>query len=391
MMRNNIRSLLNFIQRPISARAENCKDWFGLPSHDPGIDRTIGYAGEWLCTAQDRSASQDGGVAGYFSLVEGWATSYAETTGYIVPTMLAYARLYGDETLRHRAKRMLDWLVSIQFPDGGFQAGLIGARPIVPVTFNTGQILLGLASGVLAFQEPRYREAMCRAADWLVATQDADGCWRKHPTPFATEGEKVYETHVGWGLLEAERIEPGRGYAEAALANIRWALEWQHKNGWFEKCCLNNPTNPLTHTLGYALRGVVEGYRFSGDRGFLEAACQTADGLLSAMRKDGFLPGRLRSDWSGAVSWACLTGSVQIAHCWLLLYQMTGDVRYRDAAYALNRYVRRTIKVDGAVVTRGAVKGSFPVSGEYSAYRYLSWACKFFLDSNLLEKQTRGL
>jgi hypothetical protein len=283
---------------------------------------------------------------------------------------------------------MLDWLVSIQLANGGFQAGVIGSTPAMPVTFNTGQILLGLASGAREFG--RYRAAMCKAADWLVSTQDADGCWRKHPTPRAKPGEKTYETHVAWGLLEAARLEPDRPYAEAALANVRWALRWQRDNGWFEKCCLNDPTQPLTHTLGYTLRGVVEAYRFSKDTGFLQAARKTADGLLTAMRSGGFLPGRLPANWRGTVGWACLTGSVQIAHCWLLLYQDTGAVQYRDAAYAVNRFVRRSMKTNGLAATRGAIKGSFPVDGQYGAYQYLNWACKFFVDAHLLELAVRG-
>src|SRR5205085_10345256 len=124
--------------------------------------------------------------------------------------------------MRERARRMTDWLVRIQLPGGGFQGGKIDMTPVMPVTFNTGQILLGLAAAETAFGQ--YREPMRRAADWLVHTQDPDGCWRKHPTPFATAGEKEYETHVAWGLFEAARIDPDRGYAEAGLANVAWAL-----------------------------------------------------------------------------------------------------------------------------------------------------------------------
>ena len=136
---------------------------------------------------------------------------------------------------------MLDWLVSIQFPEGGFQGGTIGASPMVPVTFNTGQILLGLAAGVRALGD-RYREPMRRAADWLVQTQDSDGCWRRYPTPFAAPGEKTYESHVAWGLLEAARVEGAAGsrYAGSALANVGWSLRWQAENGWFSKCCLED-------------------------------------------------------------------------------------------------------------------------------------------------------
>jgi hypothetical protein len=119
------------------------------------------------------------------------------------------------------------------------------------------------------------------------------------------------------------------------------------------------------------------------------AALKTADGLLSALRDDGFLPGRLRPDWSGAVRWACLTGSVQIAYCWLQLYRWTGNACYRDAAFAANRYVRRTVKVEGPPEIRGGVKGAFPVSGDYGKYEYLNWAGKFCIDSNLLEEEIR--
>jgi hypothetical protein len=230
---------------------------------------------------------------------------------------------------------------------------------------------------------------MLRAADWLVATQDPDGCWRRHPTPFAAPGEKVYETHVAWGLLEAARIEPGRGYAEAALANIRWALKFQRENGWFDRCCLTDPAAPLTHTMGYALRGVIEGYRFSGDAALLAAARRTADGLADTLGPDGFLAGRLHSDWSPAVEWSCLTGTVQLAACWLLLYADTRARRYRDAAFAANGFVRRTISVDGPDDVRGAIKGSFPISGGYGTYQYLNWAAKFFLDSHLMECSVR--
>ncbi|MGH9601246.1 MAG: hypothetical protein ACRD24_02555, partial [Terriglobales bacterium] len=121
----------------------------------------------------------------------------------------------------------------------------------------------------------------------------------------------------------------------------------------------------------------------------LRACRKTADGLLSAILPDGFLPGRLDSEWRGAVKWACLTGTVQIAYCWLELHRETGDLRYRNAAFAANQYVRRTVRVEGPEDMRGAVKGSFPVYGEYGYYEYLNWAAKFAIDSNLLEKAVR--
>jgi hypothetical protein len=381
------RSLRAHLRLPSAAKAEYHRDRRQDLGEDPGIDRAIDAATGWLCRAQDYSVSHDGGVAGHYSLVSGWGTSYPETTGYIIPTVLMVARHRQDEALRARARQMLDWLAGIQLPDGGFQGGLIGDKPVVPVAFNTGQILVGLASGVHEFGEV-YRSSLRAAAEWLVVNQDPDGCWRKHSSPFATPGERAYQTHIGWGLLEAARVDPNPAYVDAALRSVHWALAQQSPNGWFAKCCLNDATQPLTHTLGYALRGAIEAYRFSGQKSLLDASRKTAEGLHGALRADGFLPGRLDAQWRGTVRWACLTGTVQVAHCWLQLYEATGDRRFRDAAFAANHYVRSTLRLDGPPETRG-VKGSFPVSGGYQQYRYPNWACKFFIDANLLEKETR--
>jgi UDP-N-acetylglucosamine 2-epimerase len=153
---------------------------------------------------------------------------------------------------------------------------------------------------------------------------------------------------------------PSRGYAEAALRNVRRVMSKQNEAGWFASCCLSDRWAPLTHTAGYALRGVVAAYEFIKDGRILVSARKAADGLLSALRPDGFPPGRLDRQWRGTVSWSCLTGTAQIAACWLLLYRATGEVRFRDAGLAANRYLRSTVRWEGPAEIRGAVKGSYP-------------------------------
>jgi prenyltransferase/squalene oxidase-like repeat protein len=386
---NKARKVRDDLALPAAAKTESRRDKRTSVRADPGIPASVAAALDWLGAAQDNSLSSDGGIARDYSLVSGWRASYPETSGYIVPTLLRGQPGRNRDVHRERARAVLDWLVSIQLDGGGFQGGVIGQTPVVPVTFNTGQILIGLASGVTELGA-EYRASMQGAADWLVSTQDDDGAWRKNPTPFAKAGEKAYETHVAWGLFEAARVEPSRGYAEAGLRNVRWALTKQAENGWFSDNCLNDATRPLTHTIGYALRGVIEGYRFSRDEALLHSALLTAKGAMSALRANGFLPGRLGPDWSGAVTWACLTGSVQIAHCWLLLHQITGEESFLEAAQRTNAYVRARVRIEGEPELRGGVKGSFPVDGEYGQFEYLSWACKFFIDANILEQEITG-
>jgi hypothetical protein len=371
-------------QLPEEAKLQLQVDRVGLPEHDAGPAVVAAAGIEWLKRSQDMSIFRDGGSARDYSLLKGWSSSYPETSGYIVPTLIDYADRTNNPALANRARRILDWLVSIQFPEGGFQGGKVDASPHVPVTFNTGQILIGLAAGVRRFGEI-YRAPMNIAAAWLRDTQDADGCWRKHATPFAAPGDKAYETHVSWGLFEAARLEPTQGFGEAGLKQVRWALTKQADNGWFSSNCLSSPNEPLTHTIGYVLRGVIEAYRFSGEMEFLAAARRTADALLKVIEQDGRIGGQLDKNWKATVEWVCLTGNVQIAACWFLLHSITGKNEYLEAARRANRYVRRTVHLTDNPDAVGGVRGAFPVDGDYGKFEYLNWATKFCIDSQLME------
>ena len=378
------------MQVPWRARREALRDLlFGLPNNeDPGAMRVAHACADWLGCAQDHSASCDGGVARHYSLLDGWSDSYPETTGYIVPTMLEWARVTGDLEFRERARRMLDWLVSIQFENGAVAGGTVWQTPRVPVTFNTGQVLIGFAAG--AREWPEFRGPMVKAAEWLCATQSSDGAWRGNPSPFTRHDDKAYETHVAWGLLEASRVTGDTRFGDHGLANVRWALTLQAENGWFDRCCLDDPERPLAHTIGYVLRGVIEAYLYSRDPVFLAAAVRCAEGVLGALPADGALPGRLDRSWRSTTGWSCLTANSQIACCWFILDQLTGDRRFRNGAYKTLEFVRRTVSLDGPRGVRGGVKGSFPVNGGYCWWEFPNWAAKFLLDALLLESSLRS-
>lgn len=364
-------------------QAELERDRHGLSPTPKENDTIIAGALRWMARAQDQSASKDGGVARAFDLNAGWQSSYPETTGYIVPTFIEQSLYRRDDDLMRRAKAMLDWLVSIQLDSGAFQGGTIGAQPVVGVGFNTGQILLGLAAGHSQFGG--YERALRRASEWLIAIQDPDGKWTQGASPFAMPGAKTYYTHVAWGLYESARILKEDRFAAAANRNIDWAIKQQTANGWLERCCLSDFENPLTHTIAYGLRGLVEAYRYTRRDSYLRSAMQTADGLITAIREDGYLSGRLRRDWSSATEWVCLTGSAQTAICLLLIFRETGLDRYFRAAKAANEYVCRTVSLTADPDRYGGVKGSFPVDGEYLRYQYPNWAAKFLVDSLHLE------
>src|ERR1700690_747499 len=114
-----------------AAQAEMRRERRTSGDTDLPIDRTISEALAWIGRAQDKSRSADGGVARHYCLITGWGTSYPETTGYIVPTIIREGKALQYSALLERARKMLDWLVSIQMPGGGFRGGVASDGPAV--------------------------------------------------------------------------------------------------------------------------------------------------------------------------------------------------------------------------------------------------------------------
>ena len=360
--------------------------WGATKPQENGVH--LAAAMSWLCRAQDttkRGGVRDDGVSQTF-LVRSriWAPSYPETTGYIIPTFYDYWRRTDDDEFRRRAVRMADWECVVQHPDGGVLAGALGDSD-QPTIFNTGQVLFGW---VRAFQEEgteAYREAAARAASWLCAVQDDDGCWRRFASPMTRATVNLYNTRSAWGLAQAHAITGEKRFLEAAIRNIDWALTQQQENGWFPHNCLTDDAQPFTHTIAYALRGILEVGAATGGASYIDAARRTADALEAAVPADGRLPGRFDGAWRPTVRWCCLTGLAQVGLALGRLYQITGEERYASALRRGNRFLKTTQKLGGDADERGGIKGSHPINGGYHTWQYPNWAAKFFADALMLE------
>ncbi|MEJ2629718.1 MAG: terpene cyclase/mutase family protein [Acidihalobacter sp.] len=366
-------------------RLHALRDRLPLPRAKPEADAACKALARWLAAAQD--ASGCGGVCAYYDLRRAdWAAAYPETTGYIIPTLCDYAQAGQEPEYRERALRMADWECEVQLPDGGVRAGLMNAPQVSPTVFNTGQVLFGWAR---AFEETgveRYRKALHRAADWLLSAQDEDGAWRRFGSPFAMHTLNTYNTRTAFGLGRVSQVLSDPRYLEAARRNVDWALSRAHPNGWLPDNCLEDNTRPLTHTIAYALRGILEVAALDGGRG-LDTVLTAARALAKVQHKDGALPGRLDADWNGAARWSCLTGNAQIAIVWMRLVELTGEAGFLPAVHRALGFNLRTLRINGLAGVAGGIKGSHPVDGGYMRYRYPSWAAKFMLDALLLRRR----
>lgn len=345
---------------------------------------------DWILRAQEFS-SDEGVSLGYFpcdGFGAGWRASYPETTGYIISSLIAYAKRAGDASVAAAARRMAEWEIAVQMPSGAVQGGPV--RPPARQTaaaFNTGMVLDGWCTAYVHFGDERFFEAARRAADFLLADLDERGYFRTNGEFVGAEEIKTYTCLCAWPVYRFGELSGEERCTRAAVKVIEAALRQQQANGWFAHNCLTRSSAPLTHTIAYTLQGVLEVGVLAGRQDFVAAVRRTVDAMLPRMAPTGYLPGRFYSDWEPAAFSSCLTGSAQLAVVCYRLGDQLSDARYADGADRLLDYLKGLQQLQSAdSAAAGAIAGSFPAFGAYMRAGYPNWATKYYLDALMLQQ-----
>ncbi len=344
----------------------------------------ITEAAQWLCRAQD--AGLDDGVAYGTDFGKGFLASYPETTGYIICTFLKLADYFQDDEYFKRAKRMGDWEIDILLDSGAVMGGMADSEKITPAVFNTGQVLLGWNFLYIKDHEKKYYDAAEKAAGWLLEMQDENGGWSRGNSLFSRPDATTYNARVAWALCQFGVISGENKYIKAGIKNAEYSMNHQIDNGWFRDCCLLNPEHPLLHTIAYTMRGLLEAGIICRRDEFIESADRSAQSLVNMIREDGYLPGKIDSEFHAAADYACLAGIAQLSIVLSKLYRIKKEEIYKLSAKRLNEYLMRHHDISSTDDSiRGGLAGSWPVSGEYGRFRILNWATKFLIDALLEE------
>jgi hypothetical protein len=332
---------------------------------------------DWLCRTHDVTGRR--GCSKGFSLLTGWMAPFPETTGYILQTLLAHSRLSGDAGLVERARQMGDWEIEVQNPDGGVVVGLLTRKPKPSTVFNSGMVAHGWLDLYELLGDERYLSAAVRAGLYLVGRQDDDGAWRGECEYRGVP--HTYSARAAWALVRLAEVTGDDAFRTGARRQLDWVLSMQLANGWFDACGFSAGDDPNTHLLSYTMRGLLEsGLRLQHEP-YVEAARTTAEALLRIFRESGSIRATFDRAWRPTAGYECVTGIAQLAGIWLQLYDVTGEVAFRDAGVdALAVAAARQSRSDWAPL-RGAVPGSYPIYGRYAPLQYLNWATKFLVDS----------
>ena len=347
----------------------------------------IGRAVNWLLRAQ--AANNDGGM-GSFHLVSEWSSSYPETTGYIIPTLLQYASEKNDSNITEAAIRAADWLIDIQRPPGGWQGGRVNENK-PPVVFNTAQIIRGLLAVYQLTKEKKYIDSAVKAGDWLCSIQDKEGTWTRHAL---MNRARVYDSYVDFPLLTLHKETGIKKFMHYAILNLNWIVEEkQHENGWFEDCdnTIKRNHKPILHTIAYTIDGLLDSGIYLNERKYIEAALKVADVLKEKFDRDGFLHGRYDREWNGSEH-MILTACAQMSIIWQKIAHYAGNKTYADTARRMNSLLvclqKRNFRNE-STNTLGAMNGSFPLWGRYEPFAYPNWATKYFADAMMLEENNQ--
>ncbi|HUI83104.1 MAG TPA: formyltransferase family protein [Candidatus Binatia bacterium] len=344
-------------------------------------------AAGWLKRAQDATA--DGGFVGRYSLKTGWSSSYPETTGYIVPTLLKLADQLQDEEFLQRAQRAIDFLLSVQLANGAFPGAEIVENTSRPSPFNTAQIMHGLQAWTERMQDERCRAALQRAGNWLCEIQDSTGAWRKF---FYQDLATTYSAHLTCWLAEAGDFLGDSRMLEAASRHLQWVLQhYDAEHAWFDLCGFSREDHELrrsvTHTIAYTVWGVLRSSEVLNSAEGNAAAEKAAYAAMRRLELSRRLPGVLDYRWRPQAAFTCLTGNAQMALIWLHLYRQNGDPRLLNAALKAIDMVKAAQAMEARDSgVRGGIAGSQPLWGDYIPHAFPNWAVKYFIDA-LLEKR----
>lgn len=357
------------------------KDWLGI--RYPVLENQVHLreAVEWLLRAQ--SATPDNGVSGGYSFEDGWISSYPETTGYIIPTLLGYSDHRNDPVLRTRTLAMAEWELTCQLETGAFPGHFVD-RKNPPAVFNTGQVIFGLLAAFLETQDDRFLNSARKAGRWLAAVQDPDGAYRQ----FDYHGvAHSYNTRTAWAMLELALVIHDDEILEAAIRHLDWALAEQQENGWFRNAAFKPDQHPFLHNIAYVTQGLLEAGCRINRKDYIAAAERTSQSLLAHATPEGFIAATFDSQWRPTASYSCLTGNAQMAVIWLRFFELKQRQEYLDAAHRTLRFLKSLQDCETQdLCIRGAIKGSYPISGRYLFGTFPNWAAKFFVDALLLEE-----
>lgn len=304
-----------------------------------------------------------------------WGTAYPETTGYLIPTLIA-AHDYHPE-VKKIALSQLDFLKSIQNENGSFKISTSDDKPIV---FDTAQIIFGLIA--LAGQGDNSGPTLSMLKSvvrWLQSQLDYKGHFIDHN--YVSGFQPSYYARIAWALAAGECIIQSK-VSTSCKQLINRILDNRTKYLSYKDSGFYKDQIPTTHTLAYTLRGLWECAEIMNSKSIKKSTAHTLDKLSQVIISNGKVAATYTEKWEGDYTYICSTGNAQLAILYLLVYKSTGLTRFLDPISLLTRPLLDSQR--HLSLNKGAIPSSIPIWGPYQKMTFTNWTQKFYTDFLLL-------
>jgi hypothetical protein len=349
-------------------------------------------AADWILRSHEACGKT--GSSGYYSPVSWlkgerkWFAPYPETTGYIIPTLVNYSQMTGEAMYAKAAIDMAEWILTLQSDDGSLPSGYFHGYANQSSVFNTGQVIKGLLAAYQYSGDKRFLQGVVNASSWLVHVQDRDGAWRQYA--YQAGFSPSYYTEVCWPLLTVWKLTGEDRFKTCSVKALSYIRNKQKDNGVIVDWGFKRGAKAFTHTIGYAIRGMLESALILGGEGeqFWDCGYKAAEALQALQESKGRLAGQYDETWKPSYWFSCPTGEAQLAICWVLVYRIKGDPRFLRAAFAALDVVQKCQFMPNLPhENKGGIPGSKPLWGKYMKFKYPNWAVKYFMDA-IMELRT---
>lgn len=340
----------------------------------PKLEKALKNNMDWI--VKSFKVNDHKGSSGTRSIRGTWGAVYPETTGYLVPTLLAYANYFNDSKVRKLALKQYSYFKSIQNKDGSFRQAEDNKEPIV---FDTAQIILGLLAIVAEQEKPEPLLKMIRSAvDWLGLQLNDEGEFTSYN--YVKNYNPAYYARVAWPMASAELIKYSKPRTKTKKLISR-ITDLQLENRSFDKMGFQKNQSAFTHNMAYTFRGLWECAEILNDRKLKKKVRHSMNALNEQILNKGKVAGTYSAKWKADYSFICSTGNAQLALMNLILYERSGHKRNLETVELLLKPLLKSQR--NHLVNAGAVPSSIPIRGKYQRMKYTNWTQKFYCDALL--------
>lgn len=255
----------------------------------------------WLLRVQNNDPDSMWYGSFPFFLFDGWIVdnksgraTFQNDNGKVMIALLDMYEQTGDTRLLESAKKLADYWLARQRPDGtyyrndgGITQGLYKG-PCMILWLIAGIAMLGNITG-----EQKYRDSARRGLDYVLPLQKADGRFTTTYEIQKSEDWRPVSSEAAIALFCLARVmkhDPAARIQNALERVLSFVLSLQHETGAIVNCSPSSmgaslQEDPdlcdLVYTEGFALMAFVEAHRVLNDGASLVAAKKLANFLMS--------------------------------------------------------------------------------------------------------------